>query len=125
VGKTTVFNKICDETRSTLTDDYASTTRTYARHKIFYGGDELVIFDGPGCKSKEDTYKHSYVIRHGLTHEPLNGIFVFVEYNSRIGSIMADDFWEVAKLIKPQYLHLVVLVVTKMDQFQPSDHEMK
>lgn len=121
MGKTTVFNKICDETRSTLTDDYASATRTYARHKIFYGGDELIVFDGPGCKSKKDTYKHSYVIRHGLTHEPLNGIFVFVEYNSRIGSIMADDFWEVAKLIKPQYMHLVVLVVTKMDRFQPDE----
>lgn len=76
VGKTTIFNKICDETRSTLTDDYSSATRTYARQKVFYEGHELVVFDGPGCKSKKDTYKHSYVIRHGLTHEPLNGIFI-------------------------------------------------
>lgn len=58
-------------------------------------------------------------MRHGLTHEPLNGIFVFVEYNTRIGSNMADDFWQVAKLIKPEYMHMVVLVVTKMDLFRP------
>lgn len=121
MGKTTIFNKLCDETRSTLTDDYSSATRTYARHKIFYDGDEFVIFDGPGCKSKKETYNHSYVIRHGLTHEPLNGIFVFVEYNTRIGSNMADDFWEVAKILKPDYMHMVVLVVTKMDQFQPDE----
>lgn len=34
---------------------------------------------------------------------------------------MADDFWEVAKIIKPEYMHMVVLVVTKMDQFQPEE----
>lgn len=78
----------------------------------------MVILDGPGCKSTKDTYNHSYVMRHGLTSEPLNGIFIFVEYNTRIGSIMADDFWQVAKLVKPEYLHMVVLIVTKMDQFQ-------
>ena len=81
----------------------------------------MVIFDGPGCKSKKDAYNHSYVMRHGLTNEPLSAIFVFVEYNTRIGSIMADDFWEVAKMIKPEYLHMVVLVVTKMDQFQADE----
>lgn len=117
-GKTTIFNKICDENRDTANNDF-SATRTYARYKTFYQGKELVIFDGPGCKSKKDTYNHSYVMRHGLTHEPLNGIFIFVEYNARIGSNMADDFWLVAKLIKPEYMHMVVLVATKMDQFQP------
>ena len=66
----------------------------YAKNKVFYQGNELVIFDGPGVKSKRDTYNHSYVMRHGLTHGPLNGIFIFVEYNPRIGSIMAEDFWE-------------------------------
>ena len=34
---------------------------------------------------------------------------------------MADEFWQVAKLIKPEYMHAVVLVVTKMDQFQADD----
>jgi len=49
----------------------------------------------------------------------LNGIFIFVEYNTRVGSIMADDLWEVAKILKPEYMPMVVLVVTKMDHFQP------
>lgn len=118
VGKTTIFNKICDASRSTDLGSY-STTRTYAKHKIFYQGNELVIFDGPGCKSKRDTYQHSYVMRHGLTYEPLNAIFIFVEYNTRIGSNMTDDFWEVAKMLKPEYLQMVVLMVTKMDHFEP------
>lgn len=94
-------------------------TRTYARNKVFYQGRELVVFDGPGCKSKRDTYNHSYVMRHGLTHEPLNGVFIFVEYNARIGSNMAENFWEVAKMLKLEYFPLVVLVVTKMDTFKP------
>ena len=34
---------------------------------------------------------------------------------------MADEFWEVAKQLKPEYMHMVVLVVTKMDQFQADD----
>jgi len=79
----------------------------------------LVIFDGPGVKSKRDTYNHSYVMRHGLTHDALNGIFIFVEYNPRVGSIMAEDFWEVAKMLKPEYFNMVVLIATKMDQFKP------
>mmetsp|Transcript_3790 Transcript_3790/g.6902 ORF Transcript_3790/g.6902 Transcript_3790/m.6902 type:complete len:80 (+) Transcript_3790:142-381(+) len=32
---------------------------------------------------------------------------------------MADDFWEVAKMLKPEYFHMVVMIVTKMDHFQP------
>jgi GTP-binding protein EngB required for normal cell division len=120
VGKTTIFNKLCDASRSTNLSCY-SVTRTYAKDKVFYQGKELIIFDGPGCKSKRDTYNHSYVMRHGLTHEPLNCIFIFVEYNPRIGSNMADDFWEVAKILKPEYLDMVSVIVTKMDHFQTDD----
>ncbi len=120
MGKTTIFNKLCDASRSTNLSCY-SVTRTYAKDKVFYQGKELIIFDGPGCKSKRDTYNHSYVMRHGLTHEPLNCIFIFVEYNPRIGSNMADDFWEVAKILKPEYLDMVSVIVTKMDHFQTDD----
>ncbi len=120
MGKTTIFNKVCDASQSTNLSCY-SVTRTYAKDKVFYQGKELIIFDGPGCKSKRDTYNHSYVMRHGLTHEPLNCIFIFVEYNPRIGSNMADDFWEVAKILKPEYLHMVSVIVTKMDHFQTDD----
>ncbi len=119
-GKTTIFNKVCDTSRSTTLSCY-SVTRTYAKHKVFYFGKELIVFDGPGCKSKSQTYNHSYVMRHGLTHESLNCIFIFVEYNTRVGSIMADDFWEVAKILKPEYLHMVAVIVTKMDHFEPDE----
>ena len=67
-GKTTAFNKVCDTARSTDLSSY-SVTRTYAKQKVFYQGKEFFVLDGPGCKSKKDTYNHSYVMRHGLTHE--------------------------------------------------------
>ena len=120
IGKTTIFNKVCDTSHSTDLSSY-SVTRIYAKPKVFYHGKELVlvIFDSPGCKSKRESYNHSYAMRHGLTHEPPNGIFIFVEYNTRIGSNMADNFWEVAKMLKPEYLHMVVMIVTQMDHFQP------
>ncbi|KAL7461655.1 hypothetical protein ACHAXS_002063 [Conticribra weissflogii] len=55
----------------------------------------------------------------GLTDEPLKAIFIFVEYSNRIGSTMGEDFFEVSKILKPEYMENVVLIVTKMDLFQP------
>lgn len=34
---------------------------------------------------------------------------------------MADDFWEVARILKPEYLDMVSVIVTKMDHFQTDD----
>lgn len=117
-GKTTIFNKVCDANRlAEITDD--SCTRQFVSKNIFYDGLAMELYDGPGCNSKEDTYAHSFVLRHGLTHEPLSGVFVTLTYEPRIRNNMGGDFYEVAKILKPQYYDLIVLVVTKMDQFRP------
>eukprot|EP00929_Paragymnodinium_shiwhaense_P032412 TRINITY_DN17959_c0_g1_i1.p1 TRINITY_DN17959_c0_g1~~TRINITY_DN17959_c0_g1_i1.p1 ORF type:complete len:506 (+),score=102.52 TRINITY_DN17959_c0_g1_i1:65-1582(+) len=118
VGKTTLFNRVCDAHReAAITDD--SCTRTFAKKRVFYDGKVMELYDGPGCNSKEDVFKHSYVLKEGLTFEPLNAIFVAVAYNPRIRNNMGGDFYEAAKVLKPAYYDLVVLLVTKMDQFVP------
>ncbi|CAJ1343880.1 unnamed protein product [Effrenium voratum] len=116
VGKTTIFNKVCDANRDAdITDD--SCTRQFVSKKVFYDGMSMVLYDGPGCNSKEDAYAHSFVLRHGLTCEPLNGVFVTVEYNPRIRNNMGGDFYEVAKILKKEAYDHIVVLVTKMDQF--------
>ncbi|CAK8999566.1 unnamed protein product [Durusdinium trenchii] len=87
--------------------------------KVFYDGLSMILYDGPGCNSKEDTYAHSYVLRHGLTNEPLSGVFVTLEYNPRIRNNMGGDFYEVAKILKEDAFDLIVVLVTKMEQFYP------
>lgn len=115
-GKTTIFNKVCDANRQAeITDD--SCTRQFVSKNVFYDGYAMTLYDGPGCGSTEDAYAHSFVLRHGLTHEPLNCIFVTVAYNPRIRNSMGTDFVGSAKILKPEYYDLITLVVTKMDQF--------
>ena len=117
-GKTTIFNKVCDAQRDAdITDD--SCTRQFVSKKIFYDGLSMVLYDGPGCNSKKDTYAHSFVLRHGLTHEPLSGVFVTLEYHPRILNNMCGDFDEVAKILKQEAYDHIVVLVTKMDQFHP------
>lgn len=117
-GKTTIFNKVCDAQREAdITDD--SCTRQFVWKKVFYDGISMVLYDGPGCNSKEDTYAHSFVLRHGLTCEPLSGVFVTLEYNPRIRNNMGGDFYEVAKILKKEAYDHIVVLVTKMDQFYP------
>eukprot|EP00392_Amoebophrya_sp_AT5.2_P007258 g7272.t1 len=119
-GKTTVFNLVCDAQRQAeITDD--SCTRTFVSLRVFYDDCAMELLDGPGCSSTEDVYAHSYVTKEGLTAEPLNGIFVTVSYDPRIRNNMGGQFYEAAKMLKPEYYGLIVLLVTKMDQFQ-GDH---
>ena len=117
-GKTTIFNKVCDANREAeITDD--SCTRKVVSKKVFYDDLCMILYDGPGCNSKEDTYTHSYVLLHGLTCEPLSGIFVTLEYNPRIRNNMGGDFYEVSKILKKEAYDHIIVLVTKMDQFEP------
>ena len=79
----------------------------------------MELHDGPGCNSKEDIYQHSWILKAGLTCEPLNAIFIAVGYDPRIKDNMGGDFEEVTKILKKEYLDHVVLLVTKMDLFKP------
>ena len=117
-GKTTIFNKVCDANRAAdITDD--SCTRQFVSRRVYYDYLSMVLYDGPGCNSKEDTYAHSFVLRHGLTREPLSGIFFTLEYNPRIRNNMGGDFYEVSKILKEEAYDHIIVLVTKMDQFQP------
>ncbi|CAD7943378.1 unnamed protein product [Amoebophrya sp. A25] len=121
-GKTTLFNRVCDAHRQAeITDD--SCTRSFAKRRVFYDGCAMELLDGPGCSSTEDVYAHSYVLKEGLTAEPLHGIFVAVSYDARIRNNMGGHFYEAAKMLKPEYHDLIVLVVTKMDQFEPDQNK--
>ena len=101
-GKTTIFNKVCDaQGEADITDD------------------SMVLYDVPGCNSKEGAYAHSFVLRHGLTCEPLSGVFVTLQYNPCRRNNMGEDFYSVAKILKKEAYDHIVVLVTKMDQFYP------
>lgn len=109
VGKTSLFNKLADETV-----DSDSCSCQGLRAGVYHNEVcDIKLIDVPGG---EPCASHN-----GLTCGPLNGIFVLIEYHPRIGSTLVDAFWDTFQVLKYEHLDMVTVVVTKMDRFSPGN----
>eukprot|EP00933_Yihiella_yeosuensis_P045692 TRINITY_DN41096_c0_g1_i1.p1 TRINITY_DN41096_c0_g1~~TRINITY_DN41096_c0_g1_i1.p1 ORF type:complete len:458 (+),score=75.54 TRINITY_DN41096_c0_g1_i1:41-1375(+) len=113
-GKTTFYNKLC-ETDHLATYSSTSLTRQLYRSEVVHGGKRFTIMDTPGTDSKEEVFKHSYLLKEALTHEPLNAIFTLVEFNDRCDSAF-EEFEKSISYLKKEYHEMVVVMVSKIDR---------
>ena len=82
------------------------------------GQKKLALWDGPGTGSHEDGFKHSSVIRNGLECEMLNAIFVVIPFHVRACK-MIECYVATTSMLKDEYMHMVVPIISKMNQFVP------
>jgi predicted GTPase len=97
-GKTSIFNKICG-TKHQAGWAEASLTRGIARHETSFGDNSFTVIDAPGDNSSVERRKHAILLKHSLTMEPVNAIFVIVEWHTRT-STMLDWYEETVSPLK-------------------------
>lgn len=117
VGKSTIFNNITNITNENDSSRRCSCTMPSIGVITHHNKHEMQIMDTPGSTSPG----YGCLLHHGLTCEPLNCIFVLIEYHPRIGSTMVESFWETFSRLKYESLDMVVIIVTKLDHFEPSE----
>ena len=81
-GKTTVYNKLCG-TKHEAWKARSSLTRCLAKHNTSYGDYSFTVIDTPGDNAKIEKRKHALLLKHSITMEPVNAIFVLIEWNCR------------------------------------------
>lgn len=118
-GKTTLYNKVCDKSEK-ADNDVESATRHLHIHTVTWGNRSFTLIDTPGTETTKLVYEHSYVIKGGLTIQPLNTIFVLCPYEPRCRDTMIQNFYGQVQMIKEEYRSMCVPIVTKMDHFVAS-----
>ena len=111
-GKTTLFNKICNTSRK-AGEGGSSVTRDLFVHDISYGDYAASIIDTPGTNSREEAYKHAFLLRAALTAKPLNAIFVIMKFENRF-DLMVDFFLEQQEFVY-KYDKKIVLMISHWD----------
>mmetsp|Transcript_50720 Transcript_50720/g.157052 ORF Transcript_50720/g.157052 Transcript_50720/m.157052 type:complete len:454 (+) Transcript_50720:58-1419(+) len=119
VGKTTLYNKLCD-TNHVATYSSTSLTRQLYRSEVTHGGNHFIAIDTPGTDSQDEVFKHSFLLKEALTNELVTAIFAMVQYNDRCASAL-DEFDKTISYLKPEYRDVVVVVVSKVDN-APQEH---
>lgn len=119
VGKTTFYNKLC-ETDHEATYSSKSLTRQLYRSEVTHGANRFTVIDTPGTDSRDEVFKHSFLLKEALTSEPINTIFALVQYNDRCDSAL-EEFDKTISYLKPEYRRMVVVIVSKFDS-APREH---
>eukprot|EP00929_Paragymnodinium_shiwhaense_P015676 TRINITY_DN123772_c0_g1_i1.p1 TRINITY_DN123772_c0_g1~~TRINITY_DN123772_c0_g1_i1.p1 ORF type:complete len:502 (+),score=96.72 TRINITY_DN123772_c0_g1_i1:155-1507(+) len=119
VGKTSFYNKLC-ETEHEARYSSKSLTRQLFRSEVIHGMKRFTIIDTPGTDSTDEVFKHSFLLKEALTNEPINAIFVMIEFNSRCASAL-EEFDQSVAILKPEYRSMVVVIIAKFDKASAND----
>ena len=123
MGKTTIYNKLCDTYHATKYSN-ESLTREIRKSFVAYGNNSFSILDTPGNNSKTYTIQHALLLKEALTVEPLNAIFVIINYDARVEDKMLDDYDDTMKcLTSLDNKNMIILIVSKFDQCDVNDQK--
>ena len=78
-GKTTIYNKLCG-TKHLAGEAKESLTRCLAKHDTSCGDYSFTVIDTPGDDPCVEKRKHALLLKHSITMEPVNAVFVLVEF---------------------------------------------
>lgn len=99
VGKTTIYNLLCNTSHAT-TYSKGSLTFEIRKNDVSHGHRSFELVDTPGVDSSEMPIQHALLIKEALTHCPLNAIFVLIPFDPRPGDKMLDYFDETVQCLK-------------------------
>jgi len=118
-GKTSVFNKLCGTEFVTVDTDESLTQNIFSRPVGVGNTPNFFIIDTPGTGSNVKVFEHAVLLKTALTFEPINTIFVLVEYASRTSN-MVHEFEEIVRPLKRKGYHTkICLIITKFDNCKP------
>ena len=86
-GKTSLYNKVCG-TNFVSGSGKGSVTRSLFRHEVIFCKNSFILMDSPGTDSQQDTIKHAFLLREGLTSTQINTIFLILEFDSRFERLL-------------------------------------
>ena len=113
VGKTTLFNSVMDTDEAEGVQEFQITEKLVKTTKSI-DGQLFALWDGPGIGCSKDQWESSSFLRHGLSYEPLNAVFIVVQYDSRLKNIVTN-FMETLQTLKKEDWCMAIPVVTKFN----------
>jgi hypothetical protein len=90
-----------------------SQTKYNYRHAVICGDNAFELIDTPGADSREDSYKHAYLLKTALTSFPLNTIFIVIKYESRYEKLL-QTYEELSEIFY-KYDHKIVVMISHWD----------
>jgi hypothetical protein len=112
VGKTTVENNLCG-TDYTFGAGLGSMTKYLHRNAVLCGDNAFDLIDTPGTDSKDDCFRHAYLLKKALTLAPLHTIFLIIRYEPRFEKIL-DTYEELSEKFV-NYGHKFVVMISHWD----------
>jgi predicted GTPase len=101
-GKSTLFNKICNTSFKAGWSE-SSLTRGFYIHDSAWSDYPFTCIDTPGVNSKEESFKHAYLLKEAFNFQPINAIFVIIPNHDRIDRMLDNYDYTVAPILSKDY----------------------